>query len=340
MSTMSTYWMRWIEFSRLPQLFRIVASAPGTLTPSDLENAATAQGILALSSGKPMGRTNRYHHRRALERLGLVIKANGRYHPNLPPHERDAMLVEQNPAGLTNEQRILLSDRVIRNTDCYDVFWSSFTPGHQPKSVKEFLLIAEPVLLHVQEPLQPINRYSSSVELRGLSQDTPHIIHNGYTAVEAIHYGMRRWGVEQLRFIDELYQVGQGHHLFPIELNPSPKLNTIDNHLFKRLQFQGDWAVPRVADLLLSVATELKMPISIVRDRLLDWLSLYADFVAPVRVSERMILYGRSQRIRQLTMAGYLRPKSGGIVSHIKVHRRIQIALQQENVKVPANGFS
>ena len=337
---MSTYWMRWIEFSRLPPLFRIVASAPGTLTPRDLEELAIAQGTLTFSSGKPIGRTNRYHHRRALERLGLVVKTDGRYYPNLPPDERDTMLIEQNPAGLTDEQRILLSDRVIRNDDCYDVFWSSFTPGHHPKSVKEFLLIAQPVLLHVQEPPKPTSRYSSSVELRGTSQDTTNIVHKGYSAVEAIHYGMRRWGIEQLRFLDELYQVGQGHHLFPIVLNPRPKLTTIDHHLFKTLQFEGDWAVPRVGNLLLSVASELKIPISIVRDRLLDWLLLYANFVAPVRVSERMILYGRSKRIRELTMAGYLTPENGGIVSHIKVHRRIQIALEQENVKAADNDFS
>ena len=141
---------------------------------------------------------------------------------------------------------------------------------------------------------------------------------------------MRRWGIEQLRFLDELYQVGRGHHLFPIDADLIPTPAEIDQHILNALQFTGDWALPRVSDLLLSVSIELRVPICLVRERLHEWLLQFPGFVAPVRVSERMILYGRSQRIRELTMAGYLTPSGRGLVSHLKVHNGIQTALGGE----------
>ena len=44
--------------------------------------------------------------------------------------------------------------------------------------------------------------------------------------------------------------------------------------------------MPRVSDLLLAVASQLKIPISSVRDRLQSWLEVHSADVAPVRVSD------------------------------------------------------
>ena len=315
--------MRWIDFSRLPPLFAIVASAPGTLTAGQLESAAVEQGSFRFPSGKPIGKSNRYHHRRTLERLGLVIKTDARYYPNLTTNQRDAMLETAHEGTLTEEQRIILADRVITNVDCYDVFWSNFAPGIRPASVDQFVASAGAILLRLEESSRVKDRYSSSVLLRGAASAGPDVLHEGYSAVQAIHFGMRRWGVEQLKFLDELYQVGQGHHIFPIDPSRVPDGETIDRSLIDHLEFNGDWAMPRVGDLLLTTASKMKIPIAGVRDRLQSWLTLFPGLVSPVRVSERMILEGRSKRIWELSLSGFLTPPGGGVISHLKVHRDI-----------------
>ena len=91
--SMSTYWMRWLDFKRLSALFAIVCSSPGTFTPGELDRIAIEKGVFVLANGKPSGKSNRYHHRRALERFALVQKVKGRYIPNLTREDSDTFLV-------------------------------------------------------------------------------------------------------------------------------------------------------------------------------------------------------------------------------------------------------
>lgn len=338
---MNAYWMRWLDFSRLAGLFTIVASAPGALTTSELDRMAIKQGVFVSSSGRPLGKSSRYHHRRTLERLAFVRKAKGRFFPCLAEAESEVMIKVDGHKGLNLEQRRLFSERVLLNRDCYDIFWSAFVPSKRPHSIREFTQAAQPIRMQLEEDgISSLSRrrYPAAVVLYGASHPDLPIPHVGYNAVQAIHFGMRRWGVEQLRFLDELYQVGQGHHIFPIKMNRLYDPDRLDRILYEELRFEGDWAMPRVSDLLLSVASRLKVPIRLVRDRLQRWLKVHSGDVAPVFVSDRMILFGRSERIRQLALSGFLSPPDGGLVSHLKVHRGIADKLESQVLREDAHG--
>ena len=333
--------MRWLDFSRLAGLFAIVESAPGALTSSELDKAAIERGVF-VASGRPLGKSSRYHHRRALERFGIVRKDRGRFFPILTAEEREVMVSSNGGKGLTLAQRCLFSERVLSNADCYEVFWSTFVSGDRPNSIAEFVESAKPIRLKLEEnpEKQPLSKrtYPTSVILyKGGNPDSP-VTHSGYNAVQAIHFGMRRWGIEQLGFLDELYQVGQGHHVFPVGMNCHYDLPTLDRTLFEGLRFEGDWAMPRVSDLLLSAASRLKVPIMPVRNRLQSWLTDHSGEVAPVFVSDRMILFGRSERVHQLVLAGFLNPPEGGLVSHLKVHRGIVDKLESRFLREDSNG--
>ena len=342
---MNAYWMRWLDFRRLAGLFAIVASTPGALTSSELDTVAIERGVFVLSSGEPLGKTSRYHHRRALERFEFVKKVKGRFVPCLTETERDVMLSVDDLEGLNQEQRRLFSERVLLNADCYDVFWSAFAPCNrpkEPKTIDDFIQDAQPIRLQLDEEIEKLPRskkkYPTAVILYKESHPDLPITHVGYNAVQAIHFGMRSWGVEQLQFLDELYQVGQGHHIFPIGMDRQYTPMVIDRAVCDELRFEGDWAMPRVSDLLLRVASRLKVPISPVRERLQSWLKTHSGDVAPVFVSDRMILFGRSERIHQLVLSGFLNPHGGGLVSHLKVHRGIVDKLQSCSVREDANG--
>ena len=333
--------MRWLDFSRLAGLFAIVASAPGVLTPSELDKVAIEQGVF-VASGKPLGKSSRYHHRRSLEQLDFVTKSRGRFFPNLAGDECEVMASTDRQKGLSQEQRLLFSERVLSNADCYEVFWTAFVPGDRPHSIADFIQAAKPIRLQLEEtfdkPPLAKRKYPTSVLLYGAGNPDLPMTHVGYNAVQAIHFGMRRWGIEQLRFLDELYQVGQGHHIFPIGLNWRYDPIIFDRALYEELRFEGDWAMPRVSDLLLSAASRLKVPISSVRDRLQIWLKVHSGDVAPVFVSERMILFGRSERIHQLVLSGFLSPPGGGLVSHLKVHRGIVNKLESPSLREDTHG--
>ena len=333
--------MRWLNFNRLADLFAIIASAPGALTSGELDKVAIEQGVF-VASGKPLGKSSRYHHRRALEKLDFVRKNGRRFFPSLAVDECEIMASADRREGLSQQQRLLFSERVLSNADCYEVFWSAFAPEARPDSITEFIQAAKPIRLQLEEKLDkpPLSKrkYPVSVLLyRADNPDLP-ITHVGYNAVQAIHFGMRSWGVEQLGFLDELYQVGHGHNIFPIAMNYRCDGTTIDRVLLDRLCFEGDWAMPRVSDLLLSAASRLKVPVSSVRNRLQTWLKTHSGYVAPVFVSERMILSGRSERVHELVLSGFLSPSDGGLVSHLKVHRGIVDELERRPLREDAYG--
>ena len=326
---MNAYWMRWLDFGRLAGLLAIVASSSGTLTPSELERIAIEKRVFIASSGKPLGKSNRYQYRRALERFDLVRQVRGRYFFNLTEEESDTIWVWENHGDLDDQQRRFFADRAVRNTDCFDVFWSAFVSEKRLGSIDEFISTGQPVRLLLDEPMEKPpgakKRYPTGVRMYRADQPDCPIIHEGYNAVQAIHFGMRSWGIEQLQFLDELYQVGRGHHIFPVGINYCPDPALMDRAAYAALQFEGDWAVQRVSDILLAVASQLKVPILVVKNRLQHWLRAYSGDVAPIRVSERMIFAGsgRSERIRQLIYSGFLTPPGGGLVSHLRVHKTI-----------------
>ena len=52
-----------------------------------------------------------------------------------------------------------------------------------------------------------------------------------------------------------------------------------------------------------------------------------------------MILYGRSRRIRELAMLGFLRPRGGGVVSHLNIHRGVLDELSEKRAEEVSDDF-
>ena len=75
------FWMRWVNFRSLRDILVLVKANPARLRAMDLARLATDEGILLAKDGQPLGRTTHYHHRKTLERLGLLLKARR----SLPP---------------------------------------------------------------------------------------------------------------------------------------------------------------------------------------------------------------------------------------------------------------
>lgn len=334
---MVDYWMRWVDFSKLRGLLALLARFPEGLAPTTLDKVAIAAGTFVLPSGKPFGPSSRYHHRRVLEKLGLVVRHDGRLISNLSADESGPMLKNPNEEKLSDGQRYVFGNRVIRNTDCYETFWNTFMPSKRPCSLQEFIESGAPIVLDLTKAGQD-PKSERRLTLRNRENANFRISHQGTNAVQAIHFGMRAWGSHQLKFLDEMYRVGEGYIIFPVEIRPQVEVAEIKNALIESLEFSGDWATPRVGDLLLSVASRLKIPIERVQCVLNGWLRTHAGLVSPITVSDRMILADQSKQMRKLILNGFLMLPSGEHVSHLQVHRtladRIGLAFEKENSNV------
>ena len=331
---MVDYWMRWVDFAKLRDLLALITEHPDRHTPADLDRVAIAEGTFVLPSGKPFGPSSRYHHRRVLEKLGLIVRHDGRLKSNLNAGEYGPMLKHLKMEKLSDDQREIFGNRVIRNADCYDAFWKTFMPSVRPCSMQEFISSGVPIVLELAKSRQSL-KYRDRIFLhrRGELDNTE--MHQGYKAVQAIHFGMHAWGIHQLKFLDEMYRVGEGYLIFPVEIPTRVESTTIIGTLIESLEFSGDWATHRVGDLLFSVASQLKVSLMSVRSVLEELLSIHADLIAPITVSDRMILAGQSEQMRKLILKGFLSLPSGEHVSHLHVHRtlmdRIGLAPQEED---------
>ena len=320
---MPEYWMRSIDFAKVVELLKLIISSPGKWSAIELNRAATDSGIFITSEGKPFGPTSCYRYRRVIEKLNLVEKRSRKFVPKLTSTECDKLLTSSDTSEINNGQRSVLGDYVIRNQDCYETFWQSFITLKKPDSLDEFIENSSPITMNPMIGPQKEREHSYITIKNRAHADNP-IEHRGYNAIQAIHYGMRNWGVEQLGFLDEFYQVGHGYHIFPIRLDSHENTETIERALIETLEFRNDWAMASISELILAGCTALKIPIRDVRFVLQNWIGVYPNLVSPVTVSNRMILFSQPEKMTPLILRGFLRLRSGEHVSHLQVHRNLQ----------------
>ena len=331
---MAKYWMRSIDFRKIISLLKIIAQSPKQWSANSLNQIAANEGIFSTSDGKAFGPTSCYRYRRAMEGLKLVRKINQKYVLNITTYEAEKLLPATNSLDLNRDQRAVLSDKVISNQECYETFWSDFMPFKKPDSLQDFLDNAEPILMN---PVVVSKNKKKAESYITISSDRPNstTTHNGYAAMQAIHYGMRKWGIGQLGFLDEFYRIGRGYHIFPIELDPTDNPGKIEKTLAHLLQFEGEWATPSIAELTLSAATSLRIPIQTVHSIILGWIDEYKDVVRPIPVSNRMTTAGHPGNMNPMILKGFIRLRTGENISHIKIHKVLpeRLALTQSGAK-------
>ena len=330
---MPEYWMRSIDFAKAANLLKLIINSPGKWSASELNRAGTDSGIFKTLEGKPFGPTSCYRYRRILEKLDLVDKRNRRFIANLNPAECEQMLTPNDTENLSVEQRYVLGNRVVCNSDCYETFWKAFMPSKQPNSLNEFIEDSNPITMNPMIGPKKEREHSYITIKSRAHADNP-VEHRGYNAIQAIHYGMRNWGVDQLGFLDEFYQVGHGYHILPVRPSQHKNTETIERAIIEALEFRDNWAMASISELLLTVCGTLKIPTGEVRSVLKNWTGTYPNFVAPITVSNRMILSAQPEKMVPPILKGFLRLNSGEHVSHLQVHRnlkeRLIPTLQQE----------
>ena len=332
-------WMRWVNFQVLREILLLVKSNPAKLRAADLVRLTTEERILVGRNGQPLGPTSHYHHRRTLERLGLLVKRAGRYTLNEQLPEVGA-LTEQSSFGkeLDDREKKAFSNVVLRNEDCRDVFFERFLqPMTSVQNVMDFTARAQPIELSVVQkqdsphhhgrrtttPISDAYDQLTHVAIRPAGEPEWSMIF-GTNAMQAIHFGLRAWCVDQLNFLDSIYRTGAIYTIYPRHITSRLSTGELELRMLELLTFEGDWATVRVGDFALDVGIKQQESIEQGKGVLRSWIENYPDLVATIPTNERFIAGGLPKGQRDLVLKGFLLGRDGAHVSHLRIHRNIQ----------------
>ena len=326
-------WMRWLDFRALRDLLLLVAAQPGGLRANELEKLATEERVLLRRDGRPYARSIHYHHRRTLERLGLLEKQDRRFTLNHQSPEISTLTAQtMMRKELQPSEKEAFANAVIRNEDCCEVFLRNFLPAEKTVcDVTTFVERAVPVeiIIHSsfgQQARQQQNAgpfHSKCVAIRPVGT-THWRVQEGAAAIQAIHFGLRSWCVDQLDFLDIACGASGTYTLYPKYIVERHTDRELAAEMFAGLEFTDDWATVRVPDFALATGIEQRVSVSQDKGVLMDWLTGHPDLVAGVPTRVGFITAGLPESQQALALRSYLRSESGAYLSHLRIHKMLR----------------
>ena len=336
-------WMRWVNFQALREILLLVGAAPAEMRAVDITRLATEERILVDRKGRPLGPSSHYHHRRTLERLGLVVKLDGRYSLDYELPEANALILDTaSGRELSVGEKEAFSNVILRNQDCRDVFFKYFIRSAAIiEDLNEFIDLAQPIEVHVvQSRIDPssrspqgiprgagTNEYLRQVAIR--PRDEPDwCALPGTNAIQAIHFGLKSWCVDQLGFLDSMYRADGIYTMYPKRLDHQLPTQVLASRMLDLLGFEGEWTTVRVGDFALNVGIKERVSIEQAKGILASWMNNYPDVVAGIPTSERFVAGGLSKGQRVMVLKNFLQGRGGAYMSHLRIHRSLKQRIQ------------
>ncbi len=331
-------WMRWVNFRALRDILLLVRANPHKLRAADLVRLTSEEKIMTGRNGKPLGASSHYHHRRTLERLGLLTKQGGRYALN--NRSPEAMtLTSRSSLGstLVSEEKEAFANVILRNEDCRNAFFDQFMQaGTETKDVLEFIERAQPIEMSVFQGHAGSNRprlratHETPASLPGQKHVAMRAfatkewsVFSGTNAIQAIHFGLRAWSVDQLSFLDNIYRTGGLYCIYPKQIALPLTNDELASRMVDSLNFVNEWTTIRVGDFALRTGIEHRVSIEQTKDVLMSWMRVHPDVVAGIPTNERFIAGGLADGQRGLVLKGFLLEPGGAYVSHLRIHRSL-----------------
>ena len=328
--------MRWVDFRALRDLLSLVGAHANGLRANELERLATSKGVLLRRDGQPYARSIHYHHRRTLERLGLLVRHGRFYALNTSLAEVGALTAgAQLGEPLQAHEKEGFANAVLRNQDCHDAFFSTFVSSQEPvRDVRRFVADAAPAEMVVEsggrasggthsEPPHPMRALPKQVAMRPVGATEWRVL-KGANAVQAVHFGLRTWCADQLGFMDVARSADGTYTLYPTHIVPRLSEQELSAMMLDAIEFDGDWATVRIPDCALETGIALHVPIEQAKEVLRGWLTEHPDLVDGVATRIGFITHGLADSQQALALKSYLRSNRGAYLSHLKIHRTLR----------------
>ena len=336
-------WMRWVNFQALREILLLVEEHPGLLRAKDLTELTTERTILLGNKGQALGSTSHYHHRRTLERLGLLTKRNDRYLLNEQIPETHVLTTDKSfKKKLDSKEKEAFSNVILRNEDCHEVFFKKFLQSENPaQSTEEFIVRAKPVELRAIQSKRGVRRHRATPRRTKENEEQSYVAIREYdaeewctipgiNAVQAIHFGLRAWCVDQLNVLDDLYRSGAAYVIYPKHITPRLSTDELSTRMLNSLAFKDEWATLRVGNFALDVGIKEHVSINQAKEVLSSWLTNYPDLVEGIPTNERFITDGTTAGQRKVTFKGFIRQPGGAYLSHFQIHRNIHTRIKRK----------
>ena len=335
------YWMRSVSFAGLHRILSAVADAPDGLTAGEINELVLSKGLTLTPNNPRPAPTTLYHYRNTLLRLQAIIRTGRTLKANIgDPEVRELLRL---PVPVNGDQslndcaRDRFAELVLRNEQCRLIFFDLFMPPSVDSTfAAEF------------------RRCSSAVQWRhrrSSNGKTEVVFHNrttGRTArctspvsKNAIMYGLRYWARNELRLIDEYCAPGGGRTImFPLSASAS---STVPSHSsvmetvksLLSLRTSEAWSTFSIYDLIVSCCEVTRKPRATLF-RAIDWLlHEWPYHTVPIATSPALAtLNALSLRTEDYVLSHYYRHANGPYISHIRVHKDVDLVPRRTSVDV------
>lgn len=328
--------MRWVDFRALRDLLSLVGAHPNGLRANELERLATSRGALLRRDGQPYARSIHYHHRRTLERLGLLVR-RGRFYTLDTSLAEVGVLTAGTQFGepLQAHEKEGFANAVLRNQDCHDVFFSTFLSSPEPvRDVRRFVAEAAPAEMVVKTgswapdevhsgTSRPRRSTPKQVSMRPVGTTGWRVL-KGANAVQAVHFGLRTWCADQLGFMDVARSANGTYTIYPTHIVPRLSEQELGALMLDAIEFDGDWATVRIPDCALATGITQQVRMEQAKAVLRGWLTEHPSLVDGVATRIGFITQDLAESQHALALKGYLRSNAGAYLSHLKIHRTLR----------------
>lgn len=307
-----TWWMRYVHFDKVKDILLLVAENNGALRAGELERLAIDKGVLVKRDGSPLAHSPRYHYRKVMEHLELVLNLKGYYFVVQASGVKRLLSLVEFRKPLSEEAKEVVADIVVSNKDCREYFFDAFMP-EDTYDLPELRKGGDWIIVRTmgKEGVTLENPRTNNV----VHLETPKQLH-------AIFWGVRLWALD-LAITDEIFMsYKEGRIIYPIIKNVrKSEIIKRTAELIAQQHFNGDWITVHVPNLIRKVALTLKVPVREIKYVLWDVERQFPQSVILVPSSSSFIdIKTPFEKQDRVLFKGYLKDGEGRYISHLKIH--------------------
>ncbi len=316
--------MRPISFKRLHSIVLNIAETFDLLVfrASELNELILDERLLSSKKSASPSPTSLYHYRNTLVKLGILNRKGRLLQLNTDnPTIRDLTNQKLEEGSLSHESIKCYQELLFLNSDCRKLFLDYFMPqgGY---TIDDFFKFANFITWkdtsHYPDRHIIFRNPITNVEF---FLKTP-------SQIQAILYGLRYWGRNELTFLDEFFREDCGAILFPINDTKLDGKRTIFKAISKMLKTASEWTTLSVRDLAFDICVPSKLPLALLFGIIEHLSSLHSGLIALIPTATPFAAIGaRSLQRERFELRSYIKDHQGRIISHVRVHKNLREVL-------------
>jgi len=334
-----TLWMRYVDFNNIKDMLHLVSENNGKLRAGVLERLGIQEGILAKKeNGKPLAHSPRYHYRKVMEGLGLVVVRQRFYYVSKDKRVIEFIELTDFKKPLPSEAKEMLREIIIENNDCrkqfFDIFMEKDTYALEDlrKEGKYITVTTKsmrglPMEKKMEEQKNEENiRKKKKVGTVILKNPLGKMIElKTQDEIHAIYWGVRLWALE-LGITDEiLMSFAEGRIIYPV--NPVFSDKILINDLLNKIKADNSdskWVMLHIPTFIKDVALSNRFSVDEIKNFLKD-LKIKYPLSTMLIPSSTMFIDIKTPFERQDSAIhnSYLYKQGTGYISHLRIGRGI-----------------